>query len=139
MPSIKRYIHLAILRGQHPRIWAPPTHLKKSKKLSPKSAWFTESVSIIWNIKITHRKKLCRFQIPEFNLAILSGVWWLFGRAQQRLVNLSAGWQNKLFLKSAILYNTQLNVTVECWLLIINCKRRTREPIYGIAKKRFMA
>ena len=38
--------------------------------ISPKSAWFTESVWIFLNKNIARRKKLCRFLTPEFNLPI---------------------------------------------------------------------
>ena len=84
MTSIKRYTHLVILRGIHPRILVPPTHFQENSKknkvgfswnrtkifISPESAWITESVPIFLNKKIAHTKKLCRFQIPEFNLAM---------------------------------------------------------------------
>ena len=91
MTSIKRYTHLAILRGKHPRIRAAPTQFLNFGKIfkiefpgnwtkiliSSESAWFSESFLIFWIKKIAHRKKLSLFLIPEFNLYIRHLLWFI--------------------------------------------------------------
>ena len=84
MIIVKRYTHLVILGTKHPRIWVPPTQFQNFNQnskiefpgnlakifISPESEFSTESFPVFWNKKIARRKKLWRFQAPEFNLSM---------------------------------------------------------------------
>ena len=89
MISVKRLTHLMILRPKHLRIWTQPTQFQNLNEIFKidfpgnwmkisiplESAWWTESVPILWKEKNAYTKKLFRVLIPEFSLPIFSNLF----------------------------------------------------------------